>query len=740
MPCPKRCQCGIWGWLPVAVACWAAAGVGCQRTAAPPARDAPARLRPAQGVDPGYVRWLEERSMLHQARRQAARVSGSGVQWRHPYGRPQPRRVVRRASVWLLDYGGSVIARPGRSVVATWADPELWQALRRVGIDLLHTGPVNRAGGIRGRHYTPSTDGWFDPVALELDPQLGTEEDYRRLVRVAAEHDGLIAGDLVPLHTGTGADFRLALMAHRDYPGMYTMAEVRKEDWPLLPRVDGPWAAAPIPKDVAARLTRKGYIPGLINNNDAVKGARELSGWAASGEVTGVDGKARRWVYLHYFKPGQPALNWLDPSYAGPRAVAGDVVHQVYDRGARVLRFDAVPFLGIEPVPGEPLSKHYQHPLSVNGTDQLAFLTRKLGGWSFHELNVPLRELKKYTRHGPDLSYDFFTRAQCVHALLTGDAGPLRQAFGFLLEAGVEPVTLVHDLQNHDEITYQLVELDDRKGEVFTVGGKKVTGGELRERLLREMRARAAGPAAPHNLLYRPGKDGVATTFAAFVAAGLGIRDPYHAGAEQVEQIRGGHLLLATANAMQPGVFSLSSWDLVGALPVPEKEVEKWVGDGDYRWINRGGVDLAGANPQAIRSAYGLPRAQALYGPLPRQLREPGSFVSRLKKVLAARKKYRIAEAELAAVPEAENPAVCLLVLKLPENGGVAVTGLNFGRSALAEELDLARVPGLAAAGLRGVTDAVTGEAGGEVPESGRLKIKLPALAGKTLVIRRASR
>src|SRR5262245_17878351 len=48
-----------------------------------------------------YVRWLEERSMLHQATLHARGVSGSGVQWQHPYARPQTREVVRRASVWL---------------------------------------------------------------------------------------------------------------------------------------------------------------------------------------------------------------------------------------------------------------------------------------------------------------------------------------------------------------------------------------------------------------------------------------------------------------------------------------------------------------------------------------------------------------------------------------------------------------------------------------------------------------
>jgi maltose alpha-D-glucosyltransferase/alpha-amylase len=675
--------------------------------------------------------------MLYQAGLQARKVSGNGVQWRHPYGDPQPRAVVRQASVWVLDWPGSVVTRPGESVLATWGDPRLWDVFEDIGIQLLHTGPVNRAGGLVGRTYTPSQDGWFDPIALEIDPQLGTEAEYRRMVQTAAKHRGLIAGDLVPLHTGTGADFRLAQMAYRDYPGMYTMVQISPGDWPLLPRVEGPGAGAPVSKAAAEQLMKKGYLPGLINNNDGVQNARDLSGWAASGEVVGADGKTRRWVYLHYFKPGQPTLDWLDPSCAGPRAVFGDLTRTVHNLGARVVRLDAVPFLGIEPDPGRALSKHYQHPLAVTSTNELAFLARKLGGWTFHELNVPLAELKRFTKNGPDLSYDFFTRAQCVHALLTGDAAPLRQAYDFLREAGIDPGSLVHDLQNHDEITYQLVELDNRKNETFTLNGEKLTGAQIREKMLREMRSRAAGEAAPHNKLYRPERDGVATTFAAFVAAGLGVRDPYHADADQLAKIRQGHLLLAFANAMQPGVFSLSSWDLVGALPIPEKAVADRIGEGDYRWVNRGGVDLLGADPRATTSAYGLPRAQALYGPLPEQLKDPDSFVCRLKRLLAARRECRIAEGEFVAVPEPKHPGVCLLVWRLPD-GSWAVTALNFGRSEVEEELNLPGVLETPVEQLQGraVSDVVAGAEEGPVPASGRLAVKLAGLSGKVLVIR----
>jgi len=85
---------------------------------------AAARAQPAtqerRGQHTAYISWLEKRSMLYQARAQAREISGSGVQWRHPYGDPQPHEAVKTASVWLLDYPGSVIIRPGKSVLATW--------------------------------------------------------------------------------------------------------------------------------------------------------------------------------------------------------------------------------------------------------------------------------------------------------------------------------------------------------------------------------------------------------------------------------------------------------------------------------------------------------------------------------------------------------------------------------------------------------------------------------------------
>jgi trehalose synthase len=688
-----------------------------------------------------YIRWLEERSMLFQARDEAQHISGSGTQWRHAYADPQPRQAVKLASVWLLDYPGSVITRPGKSVLGTWADPDLWKALEHIGINLLHTGPVKLAGGIRDRDHTPSSDGWFDPISIQIDPELGSDEEYRRMVETARQHGAYIAGDLVPLHTGMGPDFRLAELAYKDYPGLYTMVEIAEGDWQLLPIVKERWGAALVSKEVAAQLYDKGYLPGLINSNDATPKAHDLSGWSATGEVIGTDGKKRRWVFLHYFKKEQPALNWLDPSFAAQRAISGDIVKTIHSLGARVMRLDAVPFLGIEPQLDDKLSRHFKHPLSVQGTNSLAFFIRKLGGYSFHELNIPLKELKAFTEHGPDLSYDFFTRAQCVHALLMRDATMLRQSFEFLLEAEVQPIGLVHDLQNHDEITYQLTELDGRGDEVFEIGGHQRSGRQLREQMLREMRSKATGDKASHNKLYRQQRDGVATTFAGFVAAALEIRDPYHAPREQIEQIKQAHLLLAAANAFQPGIFSLSSWDLVGALPIGETSVRDRIADGDYRWINRGAVDLMGANREADESAFGIERAVALYGSLTEQLGHSKSFVERLTHMLTARKEYRFAEGELVAVPHIANKACCVLLLKVPGPYLGAITALNFSEREVQEDIELTALEGNESGHPSGEIELfdVLSE---ESVRAGSLrlgsKIKIPGMTARVLVVRRA--
>jgi len=140
--------------------------------------------------------------------------------------------------VWFTAYPASTIAAsPGASVLTTLADERLWRAFEVIGIQGIHTGPMKRSGGVRGRAYTPSVDGNFDRISFEIDPAFGTETQYRAMVSAAAHHGAAVIGDIIPGHTGKGPDFRLAERAYADYPGIYHMVSIEPADWALLPPV-----------------------------------------------------------------------------------------------------------------------------------------------------------------------------------------------------------------------------------------------------------------------------------------------------------------------------------------------------------------------------------------------------------------------------------------------------------------------------------------------------------------------
>src|SRR5207253_2171601 len=278
------------------------------------------------------------------------------------------------------------ITRPGESVLRSLGDPELWSLFKEIGVKGVHTGPMKRAGGIRGREYTPTIDGNFDRISTEIDPAFGSDEEYKSMVRRARD-------------------------------------------------------------------------------NGAV-----------------VDGRKLRWVYLHYFKGGQPTFNWLDPTFAAQQLVIGDALHSLGTLGESMLRLDANGFLGIEVGANNGRVWSEGHPLSVTSNQLIAGMVRKLGGFTFQELNLTLDDIKAMSHGGADLSYDFVTRPAYHHALVTGDAEFLRLMLGLQKTYQIDPAGLIHALQNHDELTLELVHFWTRhKDATFTFRGKTMKGSELRE-------------------------------------------------------------------------------------------------------------------------------------------------------------------------------------------------------------------------------------------------------------------
>ena len=677
--------------------------------------------------DPTYERWLEEQSMLFQAQALARRYAGRGDLWQHPYAEAQPRAAADLASVWFTAYPASIITRDGESVLATLADPDLWEAFAAIGVKAVHTGPMKLAGGLTGRDFTPTIDGNFDRISFAIDPAFGSADEYRAMSAHAQAHGAIIIDDIVPGHTGKGADFRLAELGVGDYPGLYHMVAIAAEDWGLLPDVPPGGDAANLSPAAVDALAGKGYIVGHLSRTIFYEPGVKETDWSATPVITGADGVDRRWVYLHYFKAGQPTLNWLDATCAAQRLVLGDALHSLGEMGASMLRLDANGFLGVERRPAGPAWSE-GHPLSITANQIIAGLVRKTGGFTFQELNLTVDDIAAMSNGGADLAYDFITRPAYAHALVTGDTAFLRLMFGEMAAAQIDPAGLVHALQNHDELTLELVHFWTRHaGDVYRYQGRDWTGSALRDEIRRVMYERLTGAAAPYHQRFVT--NGVASTLAGVCAASLGIRDLAAIGPAEAAQIQRLHLLLAMYNAWQPGVFALSGWDLVGALPLPLAEVAHLVGDGDTRWINRGAYDLMGVNPGATASAAGLPRARARDGWLPAQQGRPPSLKQQFGGVLAARQRTRLYAARQLAVPAVASPGLLVMVHELPDTGQIQATLINFG----AEPVE-AVVPLGGPAGGR-VSDLLTGAAVGMLTPGGDLAVTLPGHSGRGVVV-----
>ena len=65
-------------------------------------------------------------------------------------------------------------------------------------------------------------------------------------------------------------------------------------------------------------------------------------------------------------------------------------------------------------------------------------MVRKVGGFTFQELNLTIDDIKATGEVGPDLSYDFITRPAYHHALVTGDTEFLRLTLREAMRIGID--------------------------------------------------------------------------------------------------------------------------------------------------------------------------------------------------------------------------------------------------------------------------------------------------------------
>ena len=686
---------------------------------------------------PAYIDWLKNQSMLYQAKEKLAKnVSGKGIQWRHSYFLPQPKQVVKRASVWLDIYPISMIARKGQNTLQFLAEEQLWEALSSIGIKAIHTNPMQTSGGIVKKQYTPTVDGGYDPIMFKIAKQFGTKTEYKNVVKTAKKFNGIIVGSIIPGHTGLGADFRLAELNYGDYPGIYSMVEINKEDWHLLPDVTNRWKTVYLDRETVENLHKKGYLPGRLQNVRFKPPGFEnkVTGWDATAPIKGVDGKTRRWVYLHYYRPGQATLNWLDPSFAAQRIIAGAIIENFIELGNKIVRLDANAYLGIEPQESSETAWSDATPLTIEASNYISMFARKMGGWTFQEVGQSLPIMKESMKLGPDITIDFITRTGLIHAIFTGDARLLNLELRQMLQAEISPGSLIHCLQSHDDFGYGMPLLQgNNANKKFRYGSKKLTGNEIRNEVLLDLKS-----VKPY---IRCKPTSMCTTYCGLMASRLGIDSLNDISKNDKEKIQNGVVLATIYCAMQPGIIMISGWDLVGALPLPlkDKSIKKYLQQGDYRWLNRGAYDLAGLGKNINKSEEGITKAVPLFGPITEQLKNPKSYASIVKHILAVREKYQIPLSEMLAVIETNTPYALAFINKLPENKGYEITALNFGDKTENIIIDLSKIKGLNISQLKGkaAIDIINnGRTDSEISLDKILNISLPPMTAKALFIK----
>jgi trehalose synthase len=494
------------------------------------------------------------------------------------------------------------------------------------------------------------------------------------------------------------------------------MVEIAPTHWSSLPELPTDADAVALSWTAVERLAAQGYLrayenqraneepsstaverltaPDHLRAHDKQDADREPSptpsSWSATGAVEGVDGKMRRWIYRYEGTPARPRLSWLEPALAAERILRADLISSVHDLGVGIVRLRAV--LGPVVARGQaPRWSRASLELSLRRDEQLAMLARRVGAFTVHGSTVPLSEVGMLQASGTDLVYDELGRQALYHAILTGDARFLRWTLKQSRAYGVDPAGLVHRLQDHPELPLQLAPLSTGgRQHRYRLRGKSVSEKTLRQTIEGELRSTLL--AVP---FHREMDGRISGTTVSLIAATLGIRRLSELPVLERSRIRQVHLLLALYNAFQPGVFAISGWDLVGAIPLAARGADSKLQRGHVQSAIDGlAYDLVGAGPSARSPGSGRVPCAALYGPLPRQLERADSFASQLERLLAIREQYRIAQAKQLALPEVTHPSLLVLVHALPREGGLQLTALNFSARPLSERVRIPSVTG----------------------------------------------
>lgn len=682
-------------------------------------------------ADPGYMQWLEKQSLLGSGAELARVVSGSQLGWRSPTLPPDPDNLLRAADTWLLVHPMALIADGTPSAFAILAQPRAQELLRRTGARGLYVAPSGGAGAIWAYDRSATLTG-DDTIQHGFSEAAGSDDEFLRLRRLTDNSRMLLGTDIIPAATGMGPDFFLAARNVREYPGAYCLVEIPRDLWPYMPASASEWQARPLTRAQHDLLAEKGLLPPSLSR-DLLSWARP-GGWAVTGEVRGADGTLRRWAYRHAGRYDMPVLHWDDPSAAARRILSSSIIQQIGLRGMALTGFRVEPLTGLDPLPrvayGAPGHAPALEPAPTAALS-LGRETRRYGGWAWQRDRLPLPLLARTLHESADVAEDTVTSPAAEHALLTGDARPLRALLDDALRLGIDMRRLVHATPGPEGVDYALPQLAPGMLPSDATAGNAALADDMRA----AMRTRASLWASTMPL--GGAGDMLPVTGAGLAALGAGFSHADAARADARETIRQGHLALVFFKAMQPGLLVLHGQDLAGALPLD------WhvMADSEERWdpalAPRGAYALYRTARTTVLTKQGMPRAPVAYPTPDEQLHDPHSFLNGVHAITAMRERTGIAAGRVVARLRTQGRGCIALAVELPGGRGMVVAVTNFGREAVTERLDMAATPKLLELFGAG-NPAVDLEEGTPLPlEGGRMVLHLDPWETRAVLVGR---
>lgn len=631
----------------------------------------------AQRADPGYIQYLERQSMLGSQGELARVVSGSHLPWQRQAAAPEGEGLLRLADTWINIHPLTLLPDAKRSTFNQFSNPSFWQNMGKSGIKGVYIAPTGGAGALwaYGRNATMSGE---DVIQYRFSEAAGDDAEYRRMLTSANMGRGVLGTDLVPAATGLGPDFFLATRNLRDFPGVYNMIEIPQALWPELPNPGSQWRGAALGPEHISFLASRKMLPPAMRRDSLPFGSR--GGWAITGEIHGVDGLIRRWVYRYDGAPDRPVLNWEDPSAAARRIFSGSAIQQVGLLGNAFVGLRLSALYGMEAAPASGSSVPVYEP-ARDAAHSLGREVRRYGGWSWLRDETPLPLLREVLAGGPDFALDSVTSPGVEHAMLTGDATLLRTMFDEALRQGLDMRRLVHAMPDPGGISYALPHLADLSVRSSAQAGSGLSpqaAGELRRRTLAAAqdladKTQSDGPKGKNPSPMKG--DTLYTTSAGAMAMALGAGSADSVTKEMGPQIMQGHLLLAFFKALQPGVFLLSGQDLAGTLPLSWHSMADSPKDWDVSIGSRGAYAFTDTSSAVLVTNQGVAKAKTVYPPFDVQLQDPASFASRLSRVLALRARLGVAQGQLYGRFLTHNPGTVAIVVLLPSADSAPAAG-----------------------------------------------------------------